>query len=185
VNIKRNILAIGSVAALMLGGSAALAVTSSVPADASYGARVTPTSGSFAININGTDIYGNAWNNGPYWNTYTQLSDNDAITTVTESGGLIALEYTNTGGSYYGGLLGDYGNSSTDARAAINTPNGGTVPWGGLFEEVACPGGQIALKNIHWSGSGSTWLAPALPTESGGAWYLNSTTEICYTAVSF
>lgn len=139
----------------------------------------TPLSGSIAVYINGTSDYVNAWNNGPYIGTYNQFSANDAFGLIVEGAGDVALQYQNTGGSYFAGYLGDCGNSETSARACVNSP--GTYPWGANLIEYVCGGGYTAYWDVHWQG----WLAPALPTQNGGAWYLNSGYEACMNYTPF
>jgi hypothetical protein len=127
----------------------------------------------------------NAWNGGPEINVYTPGVNNDSFTTIQNSAGYWNFQFTNIEGSSYGDCIGDYGNSSTDARAGLDSDcANGDIPWGANFTAVTqnCPGGEEAYHNVHWGG----WLAPSTTgLEDGDPFYLNNADEFCYSETFF
>jgi hypothetical protein len=123
----------------------------------------------------------NAWNGGPYVNVYTPGASNDTFYLMENGSGYWNLQYIDFLGTYW--CVGDFGNSSTDARAGLvmgDCTGGGAIPWGGNFTRVTtnCPSNEFALKDNHWGG----WLAPSTPgLGNGDPFYLNNTSEFCYT----
>jgi hypothetical protein len=99
---------------------------------------------------------------------------------VTENSetGFINMVYQGVGAAS-NECVSDYGNSSTDARAGLNGYClSGEIAWGANFELYNCgpDDSGFAFKNVHWGG----WLAPASEND-GAAFYLNSSTEQCFT----
>jgi len=124
----------------------------------------------------------NAWNGGPYVNTYGPRVANDffnlTINTLPDPGYRV-IQYLGPG-SYHGDCISDYNNSSTDARAGLYDCSRGGYPWGSKFEVANCPSGALAFYDIHWNG----WLAPAGPG-NGKGFYLNNPTEHCFDISEF
>ena len=121
----------------------------------------------------------NAWNGGPAVNTFTPNVSNNDFQAINDSDNQTALQFQGSG-SFFGACIGDYGNSSTDARAGLDDNcAGGVVPWGGNLQASTCPGG-IEFKDLHWNG----YLGPAT-TGNGVAFYLNKPTPYCFALTSF
>lgn len=121
----------------------------------------------------------NAWNGGPAVNTFTPNVSNNDFHTTSDSDGGTALQFQGSG-SFFGACIGDFGNSSTNARAGLDDNcAGGTVPWGANLQASTCPGG-IEFKDIHWNG----WLGPAT-TGNGVAFFLNKPTPYCFAFTAF
>jgi hypothetical protein len=123
----------------------------------------------------------NAWNEGPYVNAYhTNVVNNDFSAFQNSSSGYENIEYTGPG-PYQNQCIGDYGNSSTDARAGLGGfCRSGQIAWGANFQLEACNNGDSgwAFKNVHWGG----YLTPNAHS-NGSPFYLNSATKTCYQAL--
>ena len=124
----------------------------------------------------------NAWNEGPYVDAYhTNVVNNDFFVYLNLNTTWWNIKYTGPGG-FQGMCIGDYGNTSGDARAALENCQGGSVPWGGNFDQVECTNSTggfagYAYKDIHWKG----WLTPNSHSD-GSPFYLNSQTPTCFTS---
>lgn len=98
-----------------------------------------------------------------------------------------ALQEQNYSGSnwqiydpYTGGCVGDYGNSSSDAKAAGlgsgSCPSGGNAGWGTIFTKVSsCSGYADTLRNSHWAGDLDVAVA-----DGSQAYLNNSSTSHCW-----
>jgi hypothetical protein len=118
----------------------------------------------------------NAWGGGPAVNTYTPNVANNDFRAINDSDNMVALQFQGNGG-----CIGDYGNSSTNARAGLSgNCAGGPVPWGGNLDAFTCPGG-VEFYDVHWNG----WLGPATSPGNGVAFYLNKPTPYCFAFTAF
>jgi hypothetical protein len=119
----------------------------------------------------------NAWNEGPYVDAYAKNHvNNNFYVRPNGAGPNATIEYTGPGG-FEGMCIGDYGNTSGDARAALE-PCSGSVPWGGNFMVEICDAGKFSgysFYNTHWKG----YLTPNADS-NGSPFYLNSATPTCY-----
>lgn len=131
---------------------------------------------------NGTYTYlitcANAWSGGPAVDSYDASSLNNDFTLIEAPGtSNWALEDTD-GGAYSGYCLGDYGNSSSDARAGLvacpNVNTGSTGGWGSNFHLYSCEGSNgysgYYFYNNHWG----EYLSPSGSWDNGDAMYLNT-----------
>jgi hypothetical protein len=127
-------------------------------------------------------VWVNAWNGGPYIETYnnqTYNNDFSQITNPTSNGNYAWLQLTNGIGSdaYEYECISDNNNSPTSARAALNYCDANNIPWGANFILYACTDGQGApgyyWYNVHWHG----YLGGG--TTVGSVWYLNDATPQC------
>jgi hypothetical protein len=118
----------------------------------------------------------NAWFGGPQVNTYTPNVANNDFRAINDADNMTALQFQGNGE-----CIGDYGNSSTNARAGLNNNcAGGTVAWGTNLQASTCPGG-VEFYDLHWKG----YLGPATTSGNGVAFYLNKPTPYCFTPSSF
>jgi hypothetical protein len=127
----------------------------------------------------------NAWNGGPYIDVYGPNVANNVFSLV-QNGNYWDLQFTNTASGSYGECIGDYGNSSTNARAALDSDDcaAGQIAWGANFTTptAGCPPGEFALRNVHWGG----YLGPSTSgLGNGDAFYLNNADEFCYNETFF
>lgn len=85
----------------------------------------------------------NAWNEGPYVNAYhTNVVNNDFFAFKNPSSGYENIECTGPG-PYQNQCIGDYRNSSTDARAGLGGfCVSGQIAWGANFHLEACNNGD-------------------------------------------
>lgn len=145
-------------------------------------AQATPAAPAHASSVFGFQFcYGsqclNAWDGGPAVDTFPRTGTNNnlfegAITSTRNYG----IQFQGTGGSSHD-CIGDWNNSSTNARAGLYSNCVTTQPaWGANFTEVNCANGGIAFKNIHWNG----YLGPQQTTGTGVAFYLNKPTPYCF-----
>lgn len=120
----------------------------------------------------------NGWNGGPEVNAYTVNHVNNNFSVFRDPGTAYDfIEYTGDG-NYKDQCIGDYGDSSSDARAGLSGfCSSGQIAWGAIFKLKACGNGDSgwAFKNVHWGG----WLTPNSHSD-GSPFYLNSATETCY-----
>jgi hypothetical protein len=121
----------------------------------------------------------NAWNGGPYVNTYTSgVANNDFLAFLNSDTGYENIEYTGNG-TYSDECVSDYGNSSGDARAGLDGYcQADQIAWGANFQLESCGNGEDAFYNVHWGG----WLGPASLGDDAG-FYLNKPTEYCFTVL--
>lgn len=118
----------------------------------------------------------NAWNGGPYVNTYRYGVNNDHFSDFVDADGAIAVQFDG-GGSYNGDCIGDYGNSKTDARAGLVGCGSGGIGWGVNMIAYQCTspqGNGVELWDEHWS----AWVEVGL--NSGNPVYLNSSNPSCF-----
>jgi hypothetical protein len=125
--------------------------------------------------------YANAWGSGPLIKSELSPTDYNDFTVETNADGDKSLVSTPGSGSPYDGdCVSDDGNSSTDAKAALNGCSG-SVPWGGNLTVVTsiCPSGYEAFYDGHWSGYLGVGSEP-----NGSQFYLNvngaNTSEVCF-----
>jgi hypothetical protein len=123
----------------------------------------------------------NAWNGGPAVNTFTQNVANNDFRVVNTADNMTGLQFQGSTGDF-SFCIGDYGNSSTNARAGLfsNCAQSGHVAWGANLQAFTCPGG-VEFKDVHWNG----WLGPATTSGNGVAFYLNKPTPYCFTPSDF
>lgn len=122
----------------------------------------------------------NAWGGGPDVNTYTPGASNNFFYEIITYTGNYGLQYAGSGANS-GDCVGDWGNSSTDARAGLYSNCGDTQPaWGANLREVGCSNGGEAFYDIHWKG----YLGPKT-TGNGVAFYLNKPTPYCFQITLF
>jgi hypothetical protein len=119
----------------------------------------------------------NAWNGGPYLETYSPGASNEdfQLQTVDRNGTIYSqIKYLP-----YGTCVGDgNGGSSTDARAVMTDACNGANGYGGSYGTLFLlePGGCVfgwGLYNVHWGG----YLNYAgFPNNVGNGvpWYLNN-----------
>lgn len=122
----------------------------------------------------------NAWGGGPAVNTYTPNAANNYFYEIITYTGNRGLQFAG-GGNNSGDCIGDWNNSSTDARAGLYSNCGDTQPaWGANMREVGCSNGGEAFYDIHWNG----YLGPQT-TGNGVAFYLNKPTPYCFQTTLF
>lgn len=158
--LSRTILA----GALILGGSAAFMATSA-PAQASGMSQYCDQIiGGYCLN---------AWNGGPLIKAYTSGVLNNNFN-VNLNGNTTTIEYMNAGGGLF---IGDYNNSSTDAKAGLDGPAG----WGTYYNAYPCgsDGAGLAFHNNHWN----AWLSSS--DSDGSQFYLNTGTAECFYRSTF
>jgi hypothetical protein len=121
----------------------------------------------------------NAWGGGPEVNVYNGVSaDYNLFEIYSENSGAVQI-IDSDGGPYDGACIGDYGNSSTDARAGLDpcgARNGSGAGWGTIMQEetAECPSGSVAFHDNHWGG----YLSYD-GTSNGDPFYVNSE-ETCF-----
>jgi hypothetical protein len=122
----------------------------------------------------------NAWGGGPAVNTYTPGVSNNYFAEIITYTGNVGLQFEGSGANS-GDCVGDWNNSSTDARAGLYSNCGDTQPaWGANLREVGCSNGGVAFYDIHWNG----YLGPAT-AGNGVAFYLNKPTPYCFQITLF
>lgn len=121
----------------------------------------------------------NAWNGGPWVNTYdSPYTNNSYFTNVAAGSGNVELEDEGLN-SYDGTCIGDAYNDSGLADSTLDEcPTSGDAGWGTNFHEYSCyvngnPGYEF--HNNHWNG----WLKPQ-GSSNGQEFYLNSASPYCY-----
>jgi len=144
----------------------------------------------------------NAWNGGPYVNTYGPNTRNDNFhiqpiagrcragsdyTTANcpysgVPGGLliVQIQYLNNPGDCLGDFNGLSGSARASAFDACNNPNTGSGgSYGTVFFEyvpsAGCPPGHFQLYSFHWQNGGLNY--PGAGNDQ--PWYLNTTTPDC------
>lgn len=166
-------LALG-ITAMFAGTAHASVVAKSAPAVKAAPAE-TYVGGPWQWSPSNDGYYMNDWGGGytGYDNMYHGATLNNNIQEISLQNDLNAqLE-----SSQYGGCIGDYGNSSSDARAGFDDCSSTDVPWGAdvvVESSASCPNGWVALYDKHWGGyvSGGT--------TNGAAVYLNSASIACW-----
>jgi hypothetical protein len=144
----------------------------------------------------------NAWNGGPYVNTYGPNVANDnfhiqpingrcrAGSDLTTAGCpyagvpaghlIVQIQYLNHPGDCLGDLNGQSGSARASAFDACNsTSSGSGGSYGTVFFEnvpsFGCPPGHFQLYSFHWQNGGLNYPGAG----NGQPWYLNTTTPDC------
>jgi hypothetical protein len=161
-NLVRTAVLAGALA-LSLSGAAAVIATS--PAYAGVGNQ-------YCLGSSGCM---NAWNGGPLIKAYTvNTGNNDFFTESINGGGYTQLGFGGSG-PYNAYCIGDDGNSTGDAKAALLSCANG-IPWGGNFQ-LLYDGTRNCYEfyDYHWQG----YLSGG--TVNGDQFYLNSDNPECFT----
>jgi hypothetical protein len=143
-------------------------------------AQAAPAAPAYASGSRQQICYGsqciNAWNTGPAVETFPPNTSNDYFYEVITTTGNTGIQFEGSGNSSQD-CIGDWNNSSTDAKAGLYSNCGTTQPaWGANFRAVGCANGGIAFYNLHWKG----YLGPQYTPGTGVAFYLNKPTPYCF-----
>jgi hypothetical protein len=144
--------------------------------------QICASNASYSVNPMPFNLCLNAWSGGPAINVYGPGPTNDNFK-------IIGSSYDNIqfvgGGAHNGWCIGDYGGSSTNARAGL-VPGcaSGQIGWGVNFRSAACyingRNAGIQFYNLHWHAYLGPQVSGIGSVLNGYSFYLNKSTPWCF-----